>query len=169
MGSDCINFTLPKFWDEVLQTWNRPLPSWQRMAIRTTVFPSWRHLKQLSQYEWFVSRTETPYQRCQIICTRSPSYEIRKRPGQVWELGDLNWACTTTEGGIGRYFNLVNTKVSLCSARWESQGRYSFRLNTTPGNHELSIYIYIQFHHITPLIAAVLYRNVQSSVKKFIV
>ena len=47
------------------------------------------NLKQLSQYEWFVSRTETPYRKCRKNWTRSSSSEMRKRMVQVWELRDL--------------------------------------------------------------------------------
>ena len=41
--------------------------SWE-VSIRMDInFIPMNQLKQLSQYEWFVSRTETPYRKCRKI------------------------------------------------------------------------------------------------------
>ena len=69
------------------------IPSPGEVSIRTNIiFTPMNHLKQLSQYEWFVSRTETPYRECRKIWTRFHSSEVRKRVVQVWELRDqMRW------------------------------------------------------------------------------
>ena len=63
-----------------------------------------------------VSRTETPIKSVEKIFTWFPSSKIRKRVGQVWELRDLKPVPLQKAAQMGN-FALVNSKVSLCSAR----------------------------------------------------
>ena len=86
------------------------------VSIRMNIFTPMNRLKQLSQYEWFASHTETPYRKCRKIWTRFPSSEMRKRVVQVWDLRDLKPVSLqkTAQTGI---FTLVNPKVFLCTAR----------------------------------------------------
>ena len=66
------------------------IPNPGEVSIRMNIiFTPMTHLKQLSQYEYFVSRTETPYRKCRKIWTRFPSSKMRKLVVQVWELRDL--------------------------------------------------------------------------------
>ena len=84
------------------------IPSPGKVAIRMNIsFTPKNHLKQLSQYEWFVSRN---------IWTRFPSSEMWKRVVQVWELRDLT-PVPLKKAAQTDNFTLVNPKVSLCSAR----------------------------------------------------
>ena len=93
------------------------IPSPREVSIRMNIiFTPMNQLKQLSQCEWFVSRTETPYRKCRKIWTRFPSYEMRKRVVQVWELRDLKPVPLQKAAQTGT-FTLVNPKVSICSAR----------------------------------------------------
>ena len=93
------------------------IPSHREVSIRMNIiFTPMNQLKQLSQYEWFVSRTETPYRKCRKIWTRFSSSEMRKRVVQIWELRDLKPVPLQKAAQTGN-FTLVNPKVSLCSAR----------------------------------------------------
>ena len=66
------------------------LPSPREGSIRMNIiFTHMNHLKQLSQYEWFVNRIETQYRKFRKIWTWFPSSEMRKRMVQVWKLRDL--------------------------------------------------------------------------------
>ena len=99
--------------------WSHPaiIPSPGEVSIRMNIiFTPMNHLKQLSQYEWFVSCTETPYRKCRKHWTRFSGSEIRQRVGQVWELRDLKPVPLQKAAQID-IFTLVNPKVSLCSAR----------------------------------------------------
>ena len=42
------------------------------------------HLKQLSQYEWFVSRTETPYRKCQFHNAKAGGTGLRITRSQAY-------------------------------------------------------------------------------------
>ena len=93
------------------------IPSPGEVSIRMNIiFTHMNHLKQLSQYEWFVSRTKIQYWKYRKIGTRLPSSEMRKRVVQVWELRDLKPVPLQKAAQTGN-FTLVNPKVSLCSAR----------------------------------------------------
>ena len=106
------------------------IPSPGEVSIRMNIiFTHMNHLKQLSQYEWFVSRTETPYRKCRKLWTRFPSSEMRKRVVQVWELRDFKPVPLQKAAQTG-HFTLVYLKCPSAVPDGESQGRSSFRPNT---------------------------------------
>ena len=90
------------------------IPSPGDVSVRMNIiFTPMNHLKQLSQYECIVSRTEIPYRKCR---SRVPSSEIRKWVVNVWELRELK-PVPLQKAAQTCIVALVNPKVSLCSAR----------------------------------------------------
>ena len=77
------------------------IPSSGEVSIRMNIiFTPMNHLKQLSQYEWFVSRTETPFRKCRKIWTRFPSSEMRKRVVHIMVLAQAFLQTFCWQGSI---------------------------------------------------------------------
>ena len=75
------------------------IPSPGEVSIRMNIiFTPMNQLKQLSQYEWFVCRTETPYWKCRKIWTRFRNAKADSTDLRIMR----SQACTTAESGTNR-------------------------------------------------------------------
>ena len=78
------------------------VPSPGEVPIRMNIiFTHMNHLKQLSQYEWFVSRTETPTSKVSKNLNYVSQFRNAKAGGAGLRI-TISQACTIAEGGTNR-------------------------------------------------------------------